>query len=83
MSLWYCPKCGTLMNNSMVCRFGCGDTSRVTHIDTNIPDDHNKIIDDLMITYCPEMNDDEEVKASKNRIEKAGGTLAYMSLAKL
>ncbi len=35
MSLWYCKKCGTLMNNSMICRFGCGETSRVTHFGMN------------------------------------------------
>ena len=34
-SLWYCPKCGALMNNSVICRFGCGETMRVTYIDTN------------------------------------------------
>ena len=35
MSLFYCPICNTLIANSHICTFGCGDTYRITHIDIN------------------------------------------------
>ncbi len=33
--LFYCSKCGTLVVNSYICPFGCGNTQRIKRIDTN------------------------------------------------
>jgi len=53
MSLWHCTKCGRLMANSMVCRLGCGETSRVTHIDT----DSHDVTEMESLSYFYEISD--------------------------
>ena len=35
MLLFFCPKCGTIIGNSHICGFGCGETIKVNNFDIN------------------------------------------------